>query len=81
MKVIEMLKLSRCCLELLQKSCINIRDCRFIDLYDEYERMISGGEKISYVVAILSERYEISERQVYYVIRKFSSDCKIVAGV
>lgn len=76
-----MLKLSRYSLELLQKSCVNVKDCRFIDLYDDYESMVCSGEKISYAVTVLSERYGISERQVYYVIRKFSADCKIVAGV
>lgn len=79
MKVIEILKMSRISLEMLQKACISVKDCRFIELYDEYERMVSLGEKITYAVTILSEKYNISERQVYYIIRKFGCDCNISA--
>ena len=81
MKVVEILKLGQKWLELLQNACISMKDCRFIDLYDEYEKMIEAGEKITYVVIILSEKYNISIRQVYYIIRKFSSDCNFDAVV
>ena len=81
MKVIEMLKLGQKWLEMLQNACISMKDCRFIGLYEEYERMVLAGEKITYIVAILSEKHNISIRQVYYIIRKFSSDCNFNAVV
>ena len=79
MKVIEILKMSRTSLELLQRSCISMRDLRFIDLYEDYERMAAEGEKITYLVSVLAEKYHISERQVYYIIRKFGCDCNFRA--
>ena len=81
MKVIEILKLGRNFLEVLQKSCIKLSDMRYIEMYDEYERMVSFGEKITYVAATLTEKYNISERQFYYIIRRFSADCKNCAAV
>ena len=79
MKVIEIMKMSRTSLELLQRSCISMKDLRFIDLYEDYERMASAGEKITYLVSYLAQKYHISERKVYYVIRKLGCDCKFGA--
>ena len=76
MKVIEILKLGRKMMEMLQESCIKISDVRYIDLFDEYERMISNGDKKSYVVAFLSDKYGVSERQIYYLLKKFGENCK-----
>lgn len=41
--------------------------------------MLSDGEKVSYVVAVLSEKYSVSERKVYALVKRFQSDCKIFA--
>ena len=81
MKVIEILKLSRNWLEMLQKACIKIEDVRFLEMYEEYLRMMEEGFKKAYVVARLVEMFHVSERQVYYIIRKFEQDCIICAGV
>ena len=76
MKVIEIMKLGRNFLEMLHNSCIRLSDLKYIDMYEEYEKMVSLGEKITYAAAILTEKYKISERQFYYIIRRFSADCK-----
>ena len=79
MKVVEILKIGQNLLELLQKSRIKVDDVRFIGLYDEYLELIRQGNKKSYAVLVLSQKYNISERQVYYIIKKLSADCKIRA--
>ena len=79
MKVIEILKLSRKIVEVLQKSCINVNDVRYVSLYEEYEAMVADGEKKVYAVAYLSEKYGISERKVFYINKKFGADCKLDA--
>lgn len=80
MKVIEILLLGRNFLDLLHESCIKIGDVRYIDMYGEYRKIMSRGEKKTYAVAFLSEKYGISERKVFYLIKEFEKDCKIVAG-
>lgn len=63
--------------ELLKKltGYVTIRDWQYIDLYRDYSKMESEGEKKTYSVAILSDKYGISERKVYSLIGEFEKDC------
>jgi hypothetical protein len=79
MKVIEILKLGREMMKVLQESCIKMEDYRYIEMYEEYKDIVACGGKTSYAVSVLSERYGISERKVYYLLRKLSKDCTIGA--
>ncbi|MBQ7539774.1 MAG: hypothetical protein IJT13_01465 [Bacteroidaceae bacterium] len=79
MKVIEILKISRETLKVLQDSCVKVEDCKYIELYEQYNKIVREGGKSSYAVAVLSERFGISERKVYYLLSKFSKDWKIDA--
>jgi len=54
-------------------------DIRYLPMYDEYQRMVKAGCKKSYAIATLVDVFHISERQVYYVVKKFSQDCKVDA--
>ena len=76
MKVNEVMKSSREILEVLQNSCIKIDDVRYLPMYEDYRQMMKEGGKKAYVIATLGDIYHVSERQVYYVIKKFSQDCK-----
>ena len=78
MKVWEILELSQKSIELLQNLCIKVDDVKYLPLYKEYKAM--KGCKKSWAVSALAERYGISERKVYYLIRKLSQDCKIGAA-
>lgn len=79
MKVIEILKFNRELLKRLQEAGIRLEDTRYIDLYSDYMCLLNQGEKVSYVVALLSEKYSVSERKVYALLKRFQSDCKPVA--
>lgn len=79
MKVIEILNFNRELLKRLQASGIRLEDARYIDLYSDYTRLLDQGEKVSYVVAVLSEKYPVSERKVYALVKRFQSDCKTLA--
>lgn len=79
MKVIEILNFNRELLKKLQDAGIRLEDCRYVDLYSDYIKLLGQGEKVSYIVAILSDRYSVSERKVYDLIKRFQSDCKMLA--
>lgn len=79
MKVIEILNFNRELLKKLQDAGIRLEDCRYVDLYSDYINLLEQGEKVSYIVAILSDRYSVSERKVYDLIKRFQSDCKMLA--
>lgn len=65
--------------ELLRRlSCIGVKteDFWYVDLFEDYSRMRKAGNKTTYIVAVLSDKYAVSERKVYNVIRHLSEDCK-----
>lgn len=48
---------------------------QYIELYNDYNRLLDEGEKVSYIVAVLAERYNVCERKVYTLIKRLQSDC------
>lgn len=76
MKVFELINFNRELLKKLQDAGIRLDDVRYIDLYSDYVDMYQQGEKVSYIVATLSEKYAVSERKVYGLLKRFQSDCK-----
>lgn len=79
MKVIELLKLNKSVIYALKHAGIRVDDVRYIDLYADYMTMLNNGEKVSYIVALLSERYSVCERKVYALIKLFKTECNIPA--
>ena len=79
MKIIEVLKFNRELIKRLKIAGIRLEDEEFVDLYTDYTNLLKRGEKVSYIVARLSERYAVSERKVYTLIKRFKSDCKPLA--
>lgn len=79
MKVIEILNFNRELLMRLLESGIRLDDVRYVNLYTDYFHLLRAGGKVTYIVAVLAERYGISERKVYGLIKRFQSDCKQLA--
>ena len=79
MKIIEVLKFNRELINRLKMSGIRLEDVEYVDLYTDYTTLLECGEKVSYIVARLSEKYVVSERKVYALIKRFQSDCKPLA--
>lgn len=52
-----------------------MEDVQYIELYNDYNRLLDEGEKVSYIVAVLAERYNVCERKVYTFIKRLQSDC------
>lgn len=75
MKVIELLNLHRSLLSFCREAGIHSDDVLYIDLYNDYLHMLADGNKVSYIVAVLSERYGVCERKVYALIKRFNADC------
>ena len=79
MKVIDAIKLNREFLMRMKEMGVRLEDCKYVDLYIDYEEMLAKGMKITYIVSVLSDIYHISERKVYILLRLFNMDCKIRA--
>lgn len=79
MKIIEVLKFNRELIKKLKIAGIRLEDEELVDLYTDYTMLLEHGEKVSYIVARLSDKYAVSERKVYMLIKRFQSDCKPLA--
>lgn len=79
MTIIEILNLNKELLRTFQKVGIRLEDVEYIDLFNEYRAMVANGEKVSYIVAALASKYDVSERKVYDLIRRFKTDCNLLA--
>ena len=75
MTVFEILNFNKELLNRLLSIGFKPDDCRFIDLYSEYEYMRNNGEKVTYIVSFLSVKYQVSERKVYAIIKRSGSNC------
>lgn len=73
MTVFELIEINRYQLEMLLKAGIKVSDVRYIDLYRDYIMMKRSGEKITYIVTCLAERYQVSVRKIYIVTKLFNS--------
>jgi hypothetical protein len=40
-----------------------------------YRKLREGGGKMTYIAAVLAEKYGVCERQVYLIIARFEKDC------
>lgn len=76
MKLFELINFHRELLKKLADTGIRLDDVRYVDLYSDYVTMHHNGDKVSYIVAVLSEKYAVSERKVYGLLKRFQSDCK-----
>lgn len=79
MTIYEALKLSGSMIELLERAGAKPSDHKYVGLFEEYQRARKSGEKVSYIVAVLAERYSISERNVYDIVKRLGSNCKSVS--
>lgn len=79
MKIIEIVKINRELLKNFHTAGVRMEDTEYIDLYADYHKMKQDGEKVSYIVAVLADRYNISERTVYSLIKRLGSECNLFA--
>ena len=79
MTLFEALKFNREPLEMLVRLVARHDDVRYIDLYSEFEAMKGRGEKTTYAVLYLAEKYSVCERKVYDVIKRFGKRCTLDA--
>ncbi len=75
MTVYDIVSLNRELLKRLHKNGIKTDDYKWLDLYNDYLQMKAENHKTSYVVAKLSSKYKVCERQVFKVVKKMSSNC------
>ena len=73
MTIYKILTLHKPILEVLSTAGINrIDKLYYINIYQEYKERADKGEKVSFIVLKLAEKYNLSERTIYKIIRLLS---------
>lgn len=81
MKLFELLAFNKEILGRLEASGVKPADYKYVPLYADYLAMRNAGEKVTYIVAALAEKYQVSERKAYYLIERLGQeiDCNKIA--
>lgn len=73
MNLYELISLNRAMLKTMHKNGIKISDYKYLEIYEKYLEMTKNGDKITYIVANLSNIFEVGERTVYRIIELFQT--------
>ena len=75
MKVGELLKIGGEMLKILHDNGISIDDYKYLPLFEDFHVMKEQGDKTTYIVTVLSEKYDVCERKVYKLLQRLLKDC------
>lgn len=75
MKYFEVLNFYREPLNRLVSEGFKPEDCKYLEAYNDFLKMTSGGDKKSWAVAVVSEKYHFCERKMWDVIKHMETDC------
>ena len=75
----EIIKLNKEPINRLNSAGFRLEDCQYVALYEDYKRMHEAGDKMTYIVSVLHDRYHVCERKVYDLIKRFGRHCTIGA--
>ena len=75
MKVGELLKIGGEMLKTLHDNGISMDDYKYLPLFEDFHVMKEQGDKTTYIVTVLSERYNVCERKVYKLLQRLLKDC------
>jgi len=67
-----MLKMNRTLIETMVANSVDIRDIEYLQLIEEYESLKAKKFKVSYIVSLLGEKYQKSERAIYKIIDRMA---------
>lgn len=79
MKVFEALNLLKSPIFALLDSGVHVEDVKYLQLYKYFKCIVSEGNKRGYAAAVVSEKYSVSIRTVYDIVKRFDKDCNELA--
>ena len=74
MNAYEFLKTHKGVMEQLQTLPVQPSDVRYLELYNDYQRLTNEGHKKTYILQYLSDEYNVDERTIYRIVKKFSTE-------
>lgn len=77
MNVYEFLITHKGVMEQLQTLPVQPSDVRYLELYRDYQRLTNEGHKKTYVLQYLADEYDVDERTIYRIVKKFSTEVEM----
>lgn len=77
MKAYELLNINESLLKVMDSLSLAISDVKYVPVIKEYIRLMGEGNKKTYVVQVLSDKYDIAERTLYRVVDKMMGDVEL----
>lgn len=77
MKAYELLNINESLLKVMDSLSLAISDVKYVPVIKEYIRLMGEGNKKTYVVQVLSDKYDIAERTLYRVVEKMMGDVEL----
>lgn len=77
MTLYELIRANETQLRLLGDAVPKLHLIAYLDLFKEFMQLKNEGYKVSYLAAVLAEKYSITERNFYKIIKKFNEPVNI----
>lgn len=77
MNAYEFLTTHKGVMEQLQTLPVQPSDVRYLELYRDYQRLTNEGHKKTYVLQYLADEYDVDERTIYRIVKKFSTEVEM----
>lgn len=74
MTVYEFIKTHRGTIEQMGRILTSLEDCTSVDLYEDYMKMKTMRYKMTYISQHLADKYGISERKVFRIVKRLSEE-------
>lgn len=71
MRIADFIRLHKGMMDLLSKYDVKMDDFKYVEMFEDYDSMIKEGNKVTYIVSYLSDKYSLSEASVYRILKKF----------
>ncbi len=76
MIVAEFFKLCVNLAKFMSENDLKCSDYKYMPLYEEYVSMRENGNKVDYILYVLSDKYKLSESTIKRIVRRFSKEVK-----
>ena len=73
----EIIKLNEQLFRLLNDNGIDTKDLNYLPMVEEFRKMKSKKHKVNYIVDYLSNKYGITERGIYKIVKRFGERVKV----
>lgn len=73
----ELIKSVASVLAVLAENNINVADYRYVQLFEDYQRLKSEGHKYDYIVYYLSTQYECGVTTVWRIVKRLQESVRL----